>query len=62
MLTELPRIIFLAINEAVDGLGADTDGAHTVGEQTAGDLLRRPKCLQLIDNQLVQLRVTAEFA
>ncbi|GEC42033.1 hypothetical protein EME01_61050 [Sinorhizobium meliloti] len=45
---ELQCIIFLAIDEAVDRLGADTDGAHTVGKQAAGDLLRRPKGLQCI--------------
>jgi len=48
---ELQCIIFLAIDEAVDRLGADTDGAHTVGKQAAGDLLRRPKGLQSIDDQ-----------
>ncbi len=59
---ELQRTIFLAIDEAIDRLGADADGAHTIGKQTAGDLLRRPKCLQLLDDQFAQLRVAAELA
>jgi hypothetical protein len=42
---ELQRIIFLAINKAIDRLGADTDVAYAIGKQATGDLLRRPKRL-----------------
>lgn len=38
-------------------VAADLDCAHTIGKQNSGDLLRRPKCLQLIDDQFPQLRV-----
>jgi len=39
----LPAEVLLAIDEAIDRLGSDADGAHTIGKQTAGDLLRRPR-------------------
>ena len=54
---ELQRIIFLAVDEAIDRLGADPHGANAIGEQTTGDLLRGPKRLQLLDHQFTQLRV-----
>ena len=40
MLMEFQRLIFLAIDEAIDRLGADPHGAHAIGEQTTGNLCR----------------------
>ena len=40
MLMEFQRLIFLAIDEAIDRLAADPHGADAIGEQTTGNLFR----------------------
>ena len=50
ILIEAKAIIFLAVNEAIDCLFTDADEAVSVQQKAPGDLLRRPACLQLVDD------------
>ncbi|EGL62365.1 IS30 family transposase [Agrobacterium sp. ATCC 31749] len=61
ILIETKRVIFLAVDEAVDCLLAYANTTEAVRLQTSGNLFRRPAGLQLVDDLGAQSRMAPQL-